>query len=72
MHQMRHVERIVETTKIKINGIHMHTGSDILDVDVFLRAADILFETAQRFPKLEFIDFGSGFKVAYKPDDYQH
>ncbi len=70
IHQMRHVERIVETTKIKINGIHMHTGSDILDVDVFLRAADILFETAQRFPKLEFIDFGSGFKVAYKPEDY--
>jgi diaminopimelate decarboxylase len=70
IHQMRHVERIAQTYKMKINGIHMHTGSDILDVNVFLSAADILFETAQRFPNLEFIDFGSGFKVPYKADDY--
>ena len=70
IHQMRHVERIVKSTGLHINGIHMHTGSDILDVDVFLRAADILFETAQHFKSLEFIDFGSGFKVAYKPEDY--
>ncbi len=70
VYQMRHVERIAASTNLKINGIHMHTGSDILDVDVFLRAADILFEAAQDFKELEFIDFGSGFKVPYKPDDY--
>ena len=70
VHQMRHVQRIAKTTNLKINGIHMHTGSDILDVDVYLHAADILFETAQEFKELEFIDFGSGFKVPYKPEDY--
>jgi diaminopimelate decarboxylase len=70
IHQMRHVERIVKSTNLHINGIHMHTGSDILDVDVFLRAADILFDTAVLFKDLEYIDFGSGFKVPYKPDDY--
>lgn len=69
IYQMRHVERVVATNKIKVTGMHMHTGSDILDVDVFLRGADILFETAKQFPDLEFIDLGSGFKVKYKPTD---
>ena len=43
----------------------MHTGSDILDIDVFLRASEILFDISKQFNSLEFIDFGSGFKVAY-------
>lgn len=71
IYQMRHVERIVKSEKIRVNGMHMHTGSDILDVDVFLRAAEILFEMTAHFPDLEFVDFGSGFKVPYKPDDYE-
>lgn len=70
IHQMRHVERIVRSYNLKVNGLHMHTGSDILDTDVFMRAADILFEQAMMFPDLQFLDFGSGFKVPYKPDDY--
>ncbi|MBL0309256.1 MAG: diaminopimelate decarboxylase [Bacteroidetes bacterium] len=70
IYQMRHLERVIKSEKIHVNGIHMHTGSDILDVDVFLRAAQILFEAAEHFPDLEFIDFGSGFKVPYKSDDY--
>ena len=49
----------------------MHTGSDILDVDVFLRGAEILFEAARKFPDLKYIDLGSGFKVPYKPDDIE-
>jgi diaminopimelate decarboxylase len=47
----------------------MHTGSDILDAGVFLEGAEILFDAAKDFPNLEFIDFGSGFKVAYKEGD---
>jgi diaminopimelate decarboxylase len=70
IHQIRHVERIVRNYNLHVNGLHMHTGSDILDTDVFMRAADILFEQAMLFPDLEFLDFGSGFKVPYKPDDY--
>ncbi|WP_264559212.1 diaminopimelate decarboxylase [Flavobacterium sp. N2270] len=71
IHQMPHLLRIVENTKMHINGIHMHTGSDILDVDVFLYAAEILFETAKNFKNLDFIDFGSGFKVPYKKGDIE-
>lgn len=69
IHQIPHLLRIVNNTKIKVNGIHMHTGSDILDIDVFLRASEILFETAKNFNSLEFIDFGSGFKVPYFLND---
>ncbi|MFL9844391.1 diaminopimelate decarboxylase [Flavobacterium rhizosphaerae] len=71
IHQLPHLLRIVENTGMHINGIHMHTGSDILDVGVFLYAAEILFETAMHFKELEFVDFGSGFKVPYKKDDIQ-
>ena len=66
IHQIPLLIRIVKNTKMIINGIHMHTGSDILDIDVFMRASEILFDVAIQFKGLEFIDFGSGFKVAYK------
>lgn len=69
IHQLRHVMRIVEKENMRINGLHMHTGSDILDAGVFVRGAELLFEAAVSFKDLEFIDFGSGFKVAYKEDD---
>lgn len=71
IHQIPHILRIVENTNMTINGIHMHTGSDILDIDVFLYASEILFETAKNFRNLDFIDFGSGFKVPYKPGDIE-
>ena len=69
IHQAPHIHRIVKNTNLKINGIHMHTGSDILDIGVFLNAAEILFTIAEKFKDLDFIDFGSGFKVPYKPGD---
>ncbi len=69
IYQLRHVQRVVQSHKIKVNGLHMHTGSDILDADVFLRGAELLFDSAESFPDLEFMDFGSGFKVGYKDGD---
>lgn len=71
IHQMPHILRIVENTKMHINGIHMHTGSDILDIEVFLYAAEILFDAAKNFKTLDFLDFGSGFKVPYKKGDIE-
>ena len=71
IHQIPHVLRIVENTGMNINGIHMHTGSDILDIEVFLYASEILFNTALQFKDLEFLDFGSGFKVPYKEGDIE-
>ena len=71
IHQLPHILRIVMNTNMRINGIHMHTGSDILDIEVFLNGAEILFDVANNFDDLEFIDFGSGFKVPYKEDDIE-
>lgn len=67
--QSRHLLRVIKTYNIRVTGLHMHTGSDIVDADIFLQAANILFEIATDFPDLEFMDFGSGFKVAYKEGD---
>ncbi len=69
IHQVPHIKRVVENTGMHINGIHMHTGSDILDIDTFLRASEILFDVAKQFESIDFIDFGSGFKVPYKEGD---
>ena len=69
IHQVPHIKRVVENTGMHINGIHMHTGSDILDVDTFLMATEILFDVAKQFDNIDFIDFGSGFKVPYKEGD---
>ena len=69
IHQLRHLERVVKGTGLQVRGLHMHTGSEIKDVGVFLRALDVLFDVARRFPDLTFLDLGSGFKVPYKPGD---
>lgn len=69
--QTRHLLRVIDTYKINVVGLHMHTGSDILDADVFLNGAKLLFDLAKDFNSLEFIDFGSGFKVPYHESDVQ-
>jgi len=69
IYQIPHVQRVIETNNMKVEGMHMHTGSDILDVDVFMRGVEILLETAKKFPDLQCIDIGSGFKVAYRDGD---
>ena len=69
IHQTRHLERLIASLNIRVEGLHMHTGSDILDVDTFLQGAQLLLDVARDFPDLEYIDFGSGFKVAYRPND---
>ena len=67
--QSRHLLRVLETYNIYVNGVHMHTGSDILDAEVFLKGAEILFDFAKNFKTIEFLDFGSGFKVPYRDGD---
>jgi len=71
IHQLRHIERIVKTTGLHVQGLHMHTGSEIKDIEVFLQGLDVMFGIAEKFEGLDFIDLGSGFKVAYKEDDQE-
>ncbi len=70
IHQLRHILRVVRAYKMRVTGLHMHTGSDILDPEVFVAGAEVLLGAAMEFEELESIDFGSGFKVAYKDDDH--
>jgi len=69
IHQIRHIERVVKTTGLQVKGLHMHTGSEIKDIHVFLRSLEIMFDIATHFKELDFLDLGSGFKVPYKEDD---
>lgn len=67
--QLPEIHQTVKRYNMRINGLHIHTGSDITESEVFLKMAEILFGVARDFPDLRFIDFGSGFKVAYKDGD---
>lgn len=67
--QMPQILEVVNKYKIDVNGLHIHTGSEISETDVYLKMSEILFGVARDFPSLKFIDFGSGFKVAYKEND---
>jgi diaminopimelate decarboxylase len=69
IHQLRHMERIVKTTGLDVQGLHMHTGSEIKDVGVFIQGLEVLLDIAAHFPQLRFVDLGSGFKVPYKEGD---
>lgn len=69
VYQLPEIHDVVKRHNMTINGLHIHTGSDITESEVFLKMADILFGVARDFPQLRFLDFGSGFKVAYKEDD---
>ena len=67
--QLPQILNIANKYEVQIAGLHVHTGSEVVDVAVFLKVADILFEAGLNFSALQFIDFGGGFKVAYKKDD---
>lgn len=67
--QLPQIRELANRHALVINGLHIHTGSEITDTDVFLKMADMLFDIARDFPHLRFLDFGGGFKVAYKDDD---
>jgi len=69
LEQMDKVLEVVNETNLHITDLHIHTGSEIKDVEVFAKGIEVLFDVAKHFPELEVIDLGGGFKVAYKPDD---
>ena len=69
IHQIPLVMRLIKEYDIEIEGIHIHTGSDILEPDIFERVANLIFSIADKFERIKSIDFGSGFKVKYKEND---
>jgi diaminopimelate decarboxylase len=69
--QLSEILDLIKKFNIRISGLHIHTGSDIKETEAFLKTAEVLFKTAKSFPDLKFLDFGSGFKVAYKEGDIE-
>ena len=69
IHQLRHIQRVVKTTNLNVEGLHMHTGSEIKDMSVFLQALEVMLDLATHFPEIKYLDLGSGFKVPYKEDE---
>ncbi len=69
VYQLPQIMELAQKYRIAIHGLHIHTGSEITDTEVFLKMAEILFGIARDFPNLRFLDFGGGFKVAYKEGD---
>ena len=67
--QIDAILEVVSATDMIINGVHMHTGSDISNLEAFVEATEILLGIARKFDTIEFVDLGSGFKVPYKPGD---
>jgi diaminopimelate decarboxylase len=67
--QLKEIEEVVKRNNIFIRTLHIHTGSDIKDADVFVKGIEVLFELIPHFPELEVIDLGGGFKVPYKPGE---
>jgi diaminopimelate decarboxylase len=69
LEQLDQLLTIVETHNINIAGLHIHTGSEIKDVSVFMKVTDVFFDLVPKFPSLQFLDLGGGFKVPYKAGD---
>lgn len=61
--------QVMRETNLHIRTLHIHTGSEIKDVEVFARGLEVLFEVAKQFPELEVLDLGGGFKVPYQPGE---
>jgi diaminopimelate decarboxylase len=60
---------LVKTHNLQISGLHVHTGSEIKDVAVFLQVAQLLIDLIPNFPELKCIDLGGGFKVPYRDNE---
>jgi diaminopimelate decarboxylase len=71
LEQVDEILKICEQTGVVINGLHLHTGSEIKDVEVFVKGMELLFKLSEKFKHLEFLDLGGGFKVKYRPDDHE-
>jgi diaminopimelate decarboxylase len=69
VYQLHEIMDLVNRYNIVVNGLHIHSGSEISETEVFVKMADIFFSVAREFKNLRFIDFGSGFKVAYQEGD---
>jgi diaminopimelate decarboxylase len=69
---VEHIDQVValvDKYHILIHDLHIHTGSEIKDVEIFVKGIEVLFDIIPHFKELKFIDLGGGFKVPYEEGD---
>lgn len=69
LEDIQDVLKVQQETGLHIRALHIHTGSEIKDVEVFAKGIEVLFDVAAHFPELKVIDLGGGFKVPYLPGE---
>ncbi len=69
LHYLNEILALVNNNSLKVSGLHIHSGSDILDISQFMEAVEVLLSVAPKFTQLEYLDLGSGFKVPYFEGD---
>jgi diaminopimelate decarboxylase len=67
--QLDKILAAVEQYDLFISDLHIHTGSDIKDADVFVRGIEVLFDIIPHFKELKSVDLGGGFKISYRKGD---
>lgn len=67
--QLEQIQTLIKKYSLRVTNLHIHTGSDIKDPDVFVKGIEVLFDLVPHFPDLKSIDLGGGFKIAYKEGD---
>ena len=69
MDDVSEVKQILQEYRLEVIGLHEHTGSGIAEKEHVYQSMRNLLSLGKQFPDLEFVDFGGGFKVPYKPDE---
>ena len=64
--QIDQIIEIRQCTGLQVKGLHLHTGSEIKDVEVFIKGLDLILGLSEHFPEMKIVDLGGGFKVPYK------
>ena len=67
--QIKELKALQEKYKINIATLHIHTGSEIKDVAIFLQSAVVFEQLLPDFPSVNILDFGGGFKVPYQSNE---
>ena len=71
LESVEEVKALVKEGNLRVIGLHEHTGSGLQHAESVYQSMDNLMAiaTPENFPDLEFLDFGGGFKVPYKPEE---
>ncbi|MBL0154490.1 MAG: diaminopimelate decarboxylase [Chitinophagaceae bacterium] len=69
LEDLESILQVQKETGLHIRTLHIHTGSEIKDVEVFAKGIEVLLDLVPHFPSLEVIDLGGGMKVPYHPGE---